>query len=63
MSPQQLSVGYRRAQVEDSCARLNNQTSQVDGSKSALRSSLWVRAGDGRWLLFFHQGTPTAEAN
>jgi len=29
------------------------------GSRTALRSSIWVRSGD-RWRLRFHQGTPAA---
>lgn len=28
-----------------------------DPERPSLRSSLWVRTGDGEWLLRFHQGT------
>ncbi|HEX5534934.1 MAG TPA: DUF4440 domain-containing protein [Actinomycetales bacterium] len=28
------------------------------GSTSTLRSSVWLRAESGEWLLRFHQGTP-----
>ena len=26
--------------------------------RSSLRSSTWIRADDGEWLMLFHQGTP-----
>ncbi|PGH50549.1 DUF4440 domain-containing protein [Streptomyces sp. Ru87] len=32
--------------------------SESDGVR-AFRSSLWCRAEDGRWLIRFHQATPT----
>lgn len=64
MSPQPLlSFDYRLALVEEKCALLNYQTSQVDGSQAALRASMWVLTDVGHWQLFFHQGTPTAEVD
>lgn len=30
------------------------------GGRHALRSSLWRRGTDGRWRMFYHQGTPSA---
>ncbi len=39
-------------------AVLLTYVSEASG-RSALRSSTWVRH-DSRWLLLFHQGTPTA---
>ena len=27
------------------------------GGRKSLRSSLWVRNEEGKWVLFFHQGT------
>lgn len=29
--------------------------------RTTLRSSLWRRRPDGRWQLYFHQGTPAGE--
>ncbi|HEY5889122.1 MAG TPA: DUF4440 domain-containing protein [Acidimicrobiia bacterium] len=30
--------------------------------REVFRSSIWVRATDGRWLMSFHQGTPVPDA-
>lgn len=58
-----LSFDYSLARAEGNYALLNYQTSRMDGTRAALRSSLWIRGEDGRWQLFFHQGTPAPEAS
>ena len=38
-------------------------TYRLDGvERPSLRSSVWVRA-EGRWVLLFHQGTPTSPSD
>ncbi|EMH4161171.1 hypothetical protein RJ498_000370 [Pluralibacter gergoviae] len=62
MSPQPLlSFDYSLEIADERYALLNYQTSQVDGSQTTLRTSLWIYSEKDGWRLFFHQGTPTAE--
>ena len=50
--------------VDPSAVRLAEDLVQLrwatDGSRPAMRSSLWIRDA-GRWQMFFHQGTLTAQ--
>jgi hypothetical protein len=40
------------------CAEIVLLTYRIDDSeRPSLRSSVWLRAADGEWLLRFHQGT------
>ncbi|MFE0101912.1 DUF4440 domain-containing protein [Streptomyces sp. NPDC059009] len=47
------------AQLADDLVHLTFDTNH--NGRLAHRSSLWRRAEDGRWLLWFHQGTPYTE--
>jgi hypothetical protein len=50
---------YRVELVSPDVALATYESRQLDGSGTAKRSSLWLRAEDG-WRLRFHQGTPAA---
>lgn len=61
--PTILSSDFRLITVSEDVAMLYYRTVNPDGDRPALRSSYWVRSGDGKWLLAFHQGTPAAEVS
>ncbi|WP_105640741.1 nuclear transport factor 2 family protein [Cronobacter dublinensis] len=53
-----VSAGFTLLPVTPDGVILRYRTSAPDGSRPAWRSSHWVRVGDDRWQLIFHQGTP-----
>jgi hypothetical protein len=60
-APAQLSLSdFACQQLAPDVALVTYRSQRTDdaGSRSALRSSLWIHR-DGHWQLLFHQGTPT----
>ena len=60
-SPYILSSDFRLTGMGCGYALLHYRTFHADGSHKALRSSCWILSDEGRWTLFFHQGTPEAD--
>jgi hypothetical protein len=60
--PTALEAGdYAAHWLSENCALLTyrsvHQSTEGPSTQAALRSSIWLKTGQG-WQLFFHQGTP-----
>ncbi|ALB64911.1 hypothetical protein BN137_3703 [Cronobacter condimenti 1330] len=57
-APAMVSSDFTLLPVSEESVILRYHTCAPDGRRAAWRSSHWVKDGESRWQLIFHQGTP-----